>query len=348
MSPPSRGPLVIRRAARFRLLRPRLGVVLVFAFSVLVATKAPGSSGTLEVDVRPVWQAGESHRYERVKSRRRIQPGKPDGKLVVRARIDVRVVEVTPGGFLLSWTEGKPRVDDPAHASIATNPIVKPTLEMVAGLRILLEVDAKDASIRGVPNWQEIQKKLRAWGDATATELGKQPAVPRVAIAQMQEQILQMSGTRAQVEKTASFQAEIALAATGRTYKLGEALEYAVELASPLGGPPIPRRNRFTLRSYDAKTGRATVEWSQTVNEHAARSAIERYMRELAEKMGRPVDDLSELRSLSVHDRGTFVLDAKTGWPLDVHTIRTTTLGAGSQVEEHRFTRQDPGDEPAR
>src|SRR5262245_16916694 len=189
------------------LLRPGLGFVLVFALSVLVATKAPGSSGRLEVDVRPVWQAGESHRYERVKSRRRIQPGKPDGKLVVRARIDVQVVEAMPRGFLLSWTEGKPRFDDPAHAATATDPIAKATLEMVAGLRILLEVDGKDASIGGVPNWPEIQKKLRTWGDATARELGKQPAVPRVAIAQMQEQILQMSGTREQVEKTASFQA---------------------------------------------------------------------------------------------------------------------------------------------
>ena len=75
--------------------------------------------------------------------------------------------------------------------------------------------------------------------------------------------------------------------------------------------------------------------------------AIEQLMRAMATKMKRPVEDFDGLRTMTVEDSGTFVVDSRTGWPLDVHYSRTMTMAGGSQVDELTLTRRDPGDSPA-
>jgi hypothetical protein len=252
-------------------------------------------------------------------------------------------VEATPTGYLVSWTAGPARIEDPAQAA---DPLMKRMSGLFAGYRILFEVDGRDASIKGVRNWEEIQGKLKAFTDGLMAELRTTGEIPANALAAIEQQMSAMSSTREQVEKAATGQAGSFLAATGRAYRIGKPFEYDVELPGPIGGASIPCRGRFTLRSHEANTGRAVIDWSQTMDPERAKAAIERMLRDMAAKSGRPFESVEELRTMTVEDKGTFVLDSRTGWPLDVHYSRTMAMAGGSQTDELRFTRRDRDDQP--
>jgi hypothetical protein len=296
----------------------------------VVAAEAAGS-----LEVRPRWETGETARYEMIKTRRKTQGSQVVLNATTRTDIDMEVLGKDDDGYVVAWTLGATRFDDPQQAD---NPLVKVMSSLLEGQRIVLELDA-EAAIIGVRNWNELKDSSANRMQAIVAELNT-AGLDQATIAKLQRQVASMFATKQQVEQMCTREAQMFFMALGIAVAPSEPLEYADSLPNPLGGEPFPSRAQFNLKAVDRASDRATITWTQTVPPDDARRIVEATLRNLATRLGRPVPDEERLRSLSIEDSAEFVLEMSTGWIDRFTHVRTTRTDGDAQEDETMITRK--------
>jgi hypothetical protein len=312
-------------------------VAAVATIGVLVVSQptptTPDPPPAQEVSIVPRWKAGETRSYELVKSIQHTIQGKTKHQGASRSRIEVSVIEAREDGYLVGCTIQETELDDP---SAARNPMVRQMADVVRGWKALIDLDA-EASVTGLRNWRELQArgmKTLAMLTEDPKSLGIEPA----AMNQVRAQVEALFASRVEVEQLFLRDMGVFFLPLGRSYPRHRTVEYDDEVPNPLGGEPLPSRGKLRLTSYDEKTGRAAVRWTQTIDSEAAMRIILKTMRTLGEKVGQPIPDAKKvesiLKTVDVEDRCEFVIDARDGWVEDLNHTRTTNVGPKMSREE--------------
>ena len=308
-------------------------VTMMSTVALLAMTNAATAEDSFEI--LPRWKKGETVRYEIVKSRIKTQPDRTPLNTTNRTDLEIQVLKAAKDGFALAWTLGETRIDDPAEAK---NPLTKATVNLLKGHRIVLELDSQ-AAIEGIENWQEVQERTRKMLDLITREL-KASGVDAKAIAGLRAQSESMFGSKEQVERYATQDAQLFFMPIGVEFDSSRVVALEDQLANPFGGEPLPSRVRFTLKEVDKKAGVAKVTWSQTVAPEDARRIMNKTVAEMAKRMGKPVPDADLLKSFTIEDAAEFIVDISSGWIQNLTHQRLTKTGGRTQTDVIRITRK--------
>ena len=280
------------------------------------------------VEVLPHWQKGDKARYQIIKSRRRAQGKSVTLNSKTRTELEIEVLSTENDGFVLAWTLGQTQFDDPKQAK---NPLIQQMSNLLKDQRIILELDSQ-AAITGVQNWKDLKKSSAKILNVITAEL-KAAGLDEATIEKMREQIAFMFATKQQVEQMCTREAQIFFMALGVELSPSEPLEFKDVLPNPFGGEPFPSRAQFALKTVDRESDRVIITWKQTIPPDDARRIMEKTMRKMAERLGKPAPDEELLKSFSIEDSAEFVLEASTGWINSVTHKRTTKSDGTSQED---------------
>lgn len=217
-------------------IRYSASAAVVMASTLLVGVAAgddDGKGGVVEIV--PRWKAGETRTYERVKSRRRTRGGKEVSKGSGRGVVEVTVVEANEDGYLVRWSLGETKPDDPRAAR---DPMVREVSKIVDGMAVVLEV-GRDASISGVRNWKELKGSADAMMDAMTRD-PKAPGLDAAAMGKVREAVASMFATKEQIEQLFAREPQMFFVSSGRDYSPGRPIEYEDQLPNPWGAIPSP------------------------------------------------------------------------------------------------------------
>jgi Regulator of ribonuclease activity B len=312
---------------------------IVFA-GMLVAGRADAAEET--VVLVPGWQAGEKVRYDIVRTRRKTQPDKPVSETVARSSAEIEVVSASEEAYVVAWTHGGTTID---AASPEQDALAKKMSDLVKGLRVEIEMDS-EATITGVRNWKDLQATLKKSADLICEEM-KAKGLDADTVAKIRTQMAQIYGGKMLVEQHCTRDPQRFFMVLGYGFEDGKPVEYEDKLPNPFGGEPFPCKARYSLRSVDRKLGVATVDFKQTFVEEDARRIMEKTLKDMAERMGKPVPDGEGLKSFSVEDTAEFRVHLASGWIESLTHKRATKSGGASQDDIVTFTRKRDATTPS-
>lgn len=309
------------------------------ATAVLAGVAASPSARAEEktVEVLPRWRKSERVFYEVATSRKRVQGGKVATGASARTDVEIAVLEAGENGFVVEWTAGATRYDDPGKSA---DPIAKFAADLLAGARIVLELD-REASVRDVRNWKELKAGSVAAWDAM-TERMKAEGRDAAMVDKIRAQAATLFSTKPQVVSHCTRQPQLFFLALGVEFVDGAPVEYEDKLPNPFGGEAFPSKAKFELTAVDRNEGVARVLWTQTIPPAEAARIMGKTIDELARRLGKPPPDAEALKSFTIEDRAEYALDLSTGWPRSVSYRRTTRTGDESQEDGIRFERRAP------
>jgi hypothetical protein len=96
-------------------------------------------------------------------------------------------------------------------------------------------------------------------------------------------------------------------------------------LQNPFTGPDVPAIARFSVRGVDKRRHQAELGWLMA-SDPAALTA-----------MGRSV--VGDVPALELDERGDYVVDTRTAWPVSATLTRKVVAGEQVQVDAMSFTR---------
>ncbi len=317
-------------------MKRRLAIIVVVAAVVTIGILAvprpipPTEDPALEEEVLivPRWRPGETRIYELVKSIQKTTQGKSKHQGSSRSRVEISVIEAGENGYLIGWTIQETELDD---LKTARDPIVRQITDIMRGWKALIELDAQ-ATATGLRNWRELQsrgKQILELMTGDPKRLGIEPSV----INQVRTQVESMFASREQVEELYLRDMGVFFLPLGRSYPRHRTIEYKDELPNPLGGESLPRRGKLKLTSYDEKTGRAAVTWTQTVDSEAAMRIMLDTMRNLGEKVGSPIPDMKNVEAI--------VKAVERREPVRLPHRRQGRLGRGTEAYADRERRAE-------
>jgi hypothetical protein len=136
---------------------------------------------------------------------------------------------------------------------------------------------------------------------------------------------------------------QLLLAAMGRRFGADEPVQFRTELESPLGGS-VPAIARFSIRGVQRRSNRAELGWLM-VSDPAASAALVRtavgHATAMAAAVAPPATTahkLPEMPSVAIEERGDFIIDTRTSWPISVSHTRQVMAGARSQSDTTSFS----------
>lgn len=215
---------------------------------VAIAQQDDGADATAETIEWPLpWKQGTRIEYDQ--SYRAVESR--DGKQVAITgsdRIVLEIMRVDETGFVQRWTGTDPRIEtgDLPESLAAT---LRATIEAMRDLAIDVQLD-KEGAFAGIANLDEIHPRYREAmremvENLTAT--GKPDAAAKAAVDRM----IDMLTARPVLEQQL---ADIPAAynfVSGGGLELDAEYEYEDSGTNPLGGEPIPMRNRLHLTTAD-------------------------------------------------------------------------------------------------
>lgn len=287
------------------------------------------------VDLPLRWKTGDKLRYEIVKTRKRSRDDRIALDVTTRTDLDVEVLRADKDGYLIAWTQGETRFDDPRQAA---NPMVRQMTNLVKGLQTVLEVDS-GAVIVGVQNWKELKATV-AKTLVTVTEELKNAGLDAEMIGKVKAQVASMFATREQIEAMCTREAQMFFLVLGGSYSASEPTEYEDRLPNPFGGEPFPSRAAFALKQVDRESQRAVITWTQTLDPDATRRIIEKSLKDLAARVGGPAPQGEPIKSLAIDDAAESAVDLETGWLDRLTHKRTVKTEGGMQEDTLTITRK--------
>ncbi|WPD21745.1 MAG: hypothetical protein SD837_16240 [Candidatus Electrothrix scaldis] len=315
--------------------RMRIVVFISWLLYLLATPVLVNGAAASSIEVLPRWKKGEKVQYEIIKTRRKRQGKSVTMDLTTRTDLEIEVLSKKNDGYVLAWTLGATRFDDPNQAKKRLNQQMS---NMLKDQRIILELDSQ-AVINGVQNWKDLQessKKILKILTAELNNAGLDPAM----IAKVRTQITSMFATKQQIEQLCTREARIFFMALGIELAPSNLLEYEGKLPNSFGGESFPCHAQFALKAVNRKSDRVKISWNQKMLPDDARRIMERTLRDLARRLGKTMPDAEQLKSLTIEDSAEFVLEISTGWIQHVKYARTTRVEGSSQQDETMITRK--------
>jgi hypothetical protein len=281
-----------------------------------------------DLELLPKWKVNDVWKYEMRKSRQRIKAGKTILDVSTRAGVKVEILQADEKGYILGWTQGETTFDNPEHAK---NPLVKAMVDLAKDYRIELIVD-KEGSLEGVKNWKEVQKKSFEILDLLTVEMTKS-GVPKATVDSLRKMVEPLASSEESIVTFFVREPAVLLIPLGHVYSPGKSIPYLDEMPNPFGGESFPTKSEIKLERIDAKTGHAVIRQKQTLDPAHVTRILEKTMKDLGKKLGKPFPPDQELPEFSVLDETEFVVESKTGRLVSGSHVRVTKTAGLVQRE---------------
>ena len=259
-----------------------------------------------------------------------------------RSPLQLRVLETDADGALLEWTEGAQTIVD-AHPS--RRPLLEMGLATMRDMPVLLRIDTR-GRLDSLANLDTVRRHCLGWLDQMEAQWRARPETAVIA-EQMVPAMRAAYVSDAMVAASTLKEPAILLGAMGRRFGADEPVQFRTALSNPLGGDPIAAIARFAIRDVRRRAGQADLGWlmvsDPVATDDAARDVAAQAVA-LAARAAAPdkaqalADAAAALPPVTLEERGDFVVDTATAWPVRVTHARTVRAGAIAQVEETRFS----------
>ncbi len=295
--------------------------------ALVLSAPAPAEDS---VDLPLGWQVGQRVQYEIVKTNQKTRGGEFTFKATTRTDLEIEVLRADADGYLVAWTQGETRFDDPQPAA---DPILRRIVNVAQGLRVLLEIDS-DANLVGVKNWKELKHTIGNTLSSVFDELDIS-GMDAATLSKITVEIASICGTGEQERMMRTRERQMFFLVLGGTYSASEPTEYQDRLPNPFGGDPLPSRSTFVLKKVDRRSQRAMIAWTQTLDPEQARRIMKKSLRDLGARVGLavPQEDLLEDLTMEETDTAEFVVDLSSGWLDRLTHQRLVRTGTAAQED---------------
>jgi hypothetical protein len=145
----------------------------------------------------------------------------------------------------------------------------------------------------------------------------------------------------------------ILLGAMGHDYRVGSPLEVRTRIPSPLGSGKIPVLGRYQVRGISSRDARADIGWLMVVDRASVARTVGAEIRDVVRRAeavrpapaGEPPEPIAQstiadvAATLDFDDRGEFIVDTATAWPVSVRHVRRVSSGESSRIDTVELTR---------
>lgn len=302
-------------------------------------------SGTVDsFRLIPELAAGQLLRYRQdLKSMR-------DGVIAHRSRsaVTLQIRERVAEGWLASWTTSGSEL-------IEADPRVRPILEAMQALWDDIPIDLvldEVGRLNGLADFAAVREHGLKSLDSLVTKLAADPTrAPPAHIMRAAVQATLVDG--ALLAQSLLKEPAILLGAMGHNYGVGEPFEVRTRIASPMGSGEIPVLGRYKVRGISTQEPRADIGWLMVLD-HASTArtvgfevlgVVRQFETARAASTGQQQDPVAEsvvtdiAATIDFDDRGDFIVDTATAWPVSVHHVRRVSASAGSRVDTVELTK---------
>ena len=300
-----------------------VAVLALAAGSHLAHAAAPAAGKpAAALELRPNWKAGVHVDY--VVTKTKAHAGEPAKGSDTDLGIDV--LAATPDGYRIAWTYGETRFLD---AQDRANPIAVQMASLMKGVRFVVHLD-RSAHVLEIENWQEVRDaEKKRFADILAVM--KKAGIAAPVIDAASAQVAEMASSEEKVRQYGLQEAALLFFPLGRTYEPSTIQREEVRMPSLIGGEPISAQRSVTLKSHDRTSGKAVVAVLQKPDPDALSQAVDRQVKSVAARLGKPEPAAGELPRLRIEDAGEFTIDVATGWVSSA--LQTRTIDSGSRRE---------------
>ena len=265
-----------------------------------------------------------------------------------RSTVTLEIRHRMAGGWLARWTSSGGEL-------LEADPRVRPMLEVLQALWDDVAIDLlldEGGHVTGLADPAAVRALGAESLDRLVALLSADPARAPMAgpLRAAMQPTLDDGGMLAQ---NLLKEPGILLGAMGRDYRVGEPLEVRTRIPSPMGTGEIPILGRFQVRGISSRDSRADIGWLMVIDRASAAHIlgaeildvvrrVESAQPTLADEQARPVSESTiadAMATLDFDDRGDFVVDTTTAWPVSVRHIRRISAAAGSRVDTVELTR---------
>ncbi len=265
-----------------------------------------------------------------------------------RAKVTLEIRGRTAGGWLARWTSTGGEL-------LEADPRVRPMLEVLQafwdGVAIDLVLD-EGGRVAGLADSGAVRGLGVASLDRLVALLVADPERAPMAgpLRAAMQATLEDDGMLAQ---SLLKEPGILLGAMGRDYRVGEPLEVRTCIPSPIGSGEIPILGRYQVRGISSRDSRADIGWLMVIDRASAARTLGAEILDIVRRTesARPTPaseragSITEstvtdaMATLDFDDRGDFIVDTATAWPVSVSHIRRVSTATGSRVDTVNLTR---------
>jgi len=252
--------------------------------------------------------------------------------------VSVRVMDVTPAGTLLRWTEGEAAILD---ADPQRRPQLAYGLSLMRGMPLEVHLDSR-GRVQGLNNVASVRSACLGMVDRLLTSMAAE-GEQRALVDAMRPALTAAFATEDAVAVASLKEPQLLLGAIGRRFGADEPVQFRTELSNPFGDP-LPAIARFSIRGVQRRSNRAELGWLM-VSDPVATTSMTRTavgdaiaVAAAAAQKGASAQDVAEIPSVALEERGNFIIDTRTSWPISVTHLRQVTAGTQSQTDATSFT----------
>lgn len=130
----------------------------------------------------------------------------------------------------------------------------------------------------------------------------------------------------------------------GRRFGADEPVQFPTAQDNPFGGPPIAAIAKFSIRRVQPRSHRAELGWLRVSDPVAITAAVRPVVEGAAAIAAAMSPDATApavpaVPPIDLQERGDFVVDTQSAWPISVSQTRRVSVGPLLQVETSTFTR---------
>lgn len=271
--------------------------------------------------------------------------GKPEKR---QSSVDVLidVLDVTEDGTSkIAWTQTIPNAAADAKA-MGDDPMAAMLLAM-DGLRLEFGLTA-EGELTPLDNFETVQKRLMTVVDGTI-EKRRRAGTSEESLAAVRKMVTDLYADEERATAALMKEAGLYFQIYGYELEAGVPLEYQTELANPLGGTAYPAEGTWRLDGFNPKANPPAklvkVRWQQKVDEKEAVRIMVQTVREMAEKVGKPMpeNEAAKLMKMQfeISDDGTYTYNRETGFIESLRYKRLTVAGDKRNSETVTVRRRD-------
>ncbi len=265
-----------------------------------------------------------------------------------RSTVTLAIRERVAGGWLARWMSSGGQL-------LEADPSVRPLLEVMQtmwdGVPIDLLLD-DGGRVVGLADQAALRELGAKCLDRLLPLLLPDPTHAPVAhpLQRAMQSLLTKDGALAQ---SLLKEPAILLGAMGHDYCVGEPLEVSTRVRSPMSSVEIPVRGRYQVRGISSREGRAEIGWLMVIDRATAGLAVGaeilNFVRDVEATRPATTSNLEApmsadavidiTRTLELDDRGDFIIDTATAWPVSVRHVRRISTGTRTRIDTVELTR---------
>jgi hypothetical protein len=265
-----------------------------------------------------------------------------------RSTVTLQIRERIAGGWLACWTSSGGEI-------LEADPRVRPMLEVLQaawdGVAIDLLLD-DSGRVAGLADPAAVAALGAASLERLAALLLADPARAPMADA-LRAAMQPMLADGGLLSQSLLKEPAILLGAMGHDYRVGEPLEVRTRISSPMGSGEIAVLGRYQVRGISSRDSCADIGWLMVIDRASAARAmgaeildvVRRAQATLPAPAGEQPEPIAASTvadiavTLDFDDRGDFIVDTATAWPVSVRHVRRVSAGSGSRVDTVELTR---------